>query len=92
MTNDESTPVLDIPAYRIQHIQQPETGLAVRIDDNVYIRDPEEDAIAPSRFVYNSWDGLVNLILAILNDHGLLTHGEGEFTVRQRSEFGHDHS
>lgn len=91
MPTNESDTILDVPEYRIQHIQHPDTKFAVRIDGTTYVHDPETDSIATDRFIYNSWDGLVDLVLAVLDEHVLLTHGDGELTVCDRNEFEIDH-
>jgi hypothetical protein len=54
MTDPTSIDTLDFPEYRIQHIQHPETGLAVRIDGHTYVPDPETETVEVGRYHYNS--------------------------------------
>lgn len=91
MTDPTSIDELDVPEYRIQHIQHPDTGLAVRIDGHTYVPDPETETVEPGRYYYNSWDGVVELVLAVTDDEVLVTSGAGDLDLRCREEFVVDH-
>jgi hypothetical protein len=91
MTDPTSINALDVPEYRIQHIRHPDTGLAVRIDGHTYIPDPETETVLAGRFHYNSWDGIVELVLAATDEDVLVTSGAGDLDLRTREAFVVDH-
>jgi hypothetical protein len=91
MTEHTAVDTLDVPRYRFQHVQHPDTGLAVRIDDYTYIPDPETEIVESGRYHYNSWDGVVELVLAITDGDVLVTRGAGDLDLRARDEFVVDH-
>jgi len=91
MTDPTSIDTLDVPEYRIQHIQHPDTGLAVRIDGHTYVPDPDTATVEVGRYHYNSWDGVVELVLAVTDDEVLVTSGAGDLDLRSRDAFVVDH-
>lgn len=91
MTDHTAVDALDVPEYHIQHIEHPDTGLAVRIDSHTYVPDPETETVEPGWYYYNSWDGVAELVLAVTDEAVLVTTGVGDLDLRTRDEFVVDH-
>lgn len=91
MTEHTAVDTLDVPQYRFQHIQHPDTGLAVRIDSHTYVPDPDTETVEPGRYHYNSWDGVVELVLAVTDEAVLVTSGAGDLDLQARDAFVVDH-
>ncbi|WP_323677667.1 hypothetical protein [Halorubellus sp. PRR65] len=87
MTENTAVDALDVPEYHIQHIQHPDTGLAVRIEGHTYVPDPETETVEAGRYHYNSWDGVAELVLAVTDEAVLVTTGVGDLDLRTREEF-----